>query len=402
MPNNQLKRSLSLSITTLYGLGTILGAGIYVLVGKIAGISGIYAPFAFVTAAILATFSGLSYAELTSRYPKSAGEAIYIQQGLNIKMISVSAGLLIVISGIVSTATMTLGFVGYLQEFVQISDWVVITLCVVCLGGLAIWGIQESAIAVTVITVIETVGLLIILWSGRDLLTQIPERLPEFIPPFDAAIWTGILAGSFVAFYAFIGFEDMVNLAEEVKNPTRNLPRAIIIALVVATILYMSVSFVAVLSATPEQLAQSDAPLALVYKNNTGSSAIFISLISLFAISNGALMQIIMGSRILYGMSRQNWLPSIFGSVHAKTKTPIFSTALVTIIILILALWLPLLTLAKATSFVIIVVFILVNLSLCRIKLKDPNPQGIFKVPYVIPLLGTITSTAFLLFQLFN
>lgn len=399
MSNQQLKRSLSLPIITFYGLGTILGAGIYVLVGKIAGIAGMQAPFAFLIAAILATLTGLSYTELTARYPKSAGEAIFIQQGLNIKFISVSAGLLIVVSGMVSTATMAHGFVGYFSEFFQAPNWLVMTVIIVLLGGLAIWGIQESATVAMLITFVEVAGLLIILWSGWDNLAQLPERIPELLPTFSATTWTAILAAGFVAFYAYIGFEDMVNLAEEVKNPEKNLPKAIIYAVVGSTILYIAVSLVAVLSVSPEQLATTDAPLALVYKTNTGKSAGFISLISLFAILNGALVQIIMAARILYGMGRQKWIPALFGRIHARTQTPVFSTLLVTMVILILGLWLPILTLAKTTSFVIIVVFVLVNLSLVRIKLRHPHPEGLWQVPIAIPILGTITSAAFLIFQ---
>jgi len=136
----------------------------------------------------------------------------------------------------------------------------------------------------------------------------------------DPVIWQGILFGAFLAFYAFVGFEDMVNVAEEVRNPVRNVPLAILIALGVTTLLYAAVSLTAVLTVAPQQLAASDAPLATVYQQATGRKPVALSIISIFAVVNGALIQIIMGSRILYGMSRQGWLPALFGRVWQDTN----------------------------------------------------------------------------------
>ncbi len=399
-PNAELKRSLSLMLITLYGLGTILGAGIYVLIGKVAGLAGMYTPVSFTVAAGLAVLTGLSYAELSARYPKSAGEAVYVQAGLHVRALSMLVGALIVLIGIVSAATLVNGFVGYLHVFVATPAWAVITALVLGLGALAAWGISESVIAASVITLIEVGGLLLVLGVAGGGLADLPARLPDLLPPSDAGVWQGILLGAFIAFYAFIGFEDMVNVAEEVKDPKRVLPLAILIAIVVSTVLYLTVALVSVLALAPAEMAGSDAPLALIYQRTTGSAPTLISLISLFAVVNGALIQIVKSSRILYGMSREGWLHVAFGVVYARTQTPLLSTAVVTAAVLALALWLPLVTLAKATSFVVLIVFALINLSLVRIKRRDPHPAGVRIFPLWIPLAGFLSTAGFLLFQL--
>ena len=396
----ELKRTLSLTQITFYGLGTILGAGIYVLVGKVAGDAGMYAPVSFVVAAVLAVLTGLSYAELCARYPKSAGVAFYTHQGFGRQHLSVTAGFLIILTGLVSAATLVNGFVGYLQVFVAAPDWIVITLLVLALGALAAWGIDESVFAASAITLIEVGGLLLILFVAGGSLADLPARLPELIPPLDASAWHGVLLGTFLAFYAFIGFEDMVNVAEEVKRPERNLPRAILIAIGVSTLLYLLVSLVAVLALPPAELSQTRAPLALIYERTTGSAPTLISVISLFAVVNGALVQIIMGSRVFYGMSREGWLHRALGHVHVRTRTPLLATALVTALVLVLALWLPLVTLAKATSFIILIVFAIINLALARIKLRVSRPDGVRTYPMWVPVAGFLTTIALVLFQL--
>lgn len=397
----ELKRGLSLWLLVFYGLGNILGAGIYVLVGKVAGSAGLFAPVAFLVASLVAAFTALSYAELVARYPLSAGEAVYVQKGLGLPALSVLVGLLIVLMGAVSAATIANGFVGYLDILIEVPDAIAITLLVIVLAAIAIWGIVESVRIAALVTVIELLGLGLVLAVAGDSLFSIPERLPELIPPTDPVIWQGILFGAFLAFYAFIGFEDMVNVAEEVRNPARNVPLAILIALGVTTLLYAAISLTAVLTVAPQQLAASDAPLATVYQQASGSKPVTLSIISIFAVVNGALIQIIMGSRILYGMSRQGWLPTPFGHVWRKTQTPATATIATAGVVLVLALWLPLVTLAKSTSFLVLFIFSLINLSLLRIKWREPHPQGVRPVPQWVPAGGIVASLGLLLFQVF-
>ena len=395
----KLKRSLSLPLLTFYGVGTILGAGIYVLTGKVAGVAGMYTPLAFLVASIVAAFSALSYAELSARFPKSAGEAIYVQEGLGLPRLALIVGLMIVLMGAVSTATLLHGFVGYLQVFFSVSESVVMILTVLILCGIAAWGINESMWLAAGMTVVEIIGLLLILWVGSEQLANIPSQLETLLlPPFDAAVWSGAILGAFIAFYAFIGFEDIVNVAEEVKQPERNLPRAIIFSLIIATVLYLLISSVSVLSMPVDQLAQSDAPMALLYTEATGNSPVVITFISLVSVVNGALIQMIMASRILYGLARQGWIHHSFGRVHLKTQTPWQSTATVAILILIFALILPLLSLAKMTSYITLTVFMLVNLSLWRIKKQRGKTTGM-QVPLWVPIFGFVSCLALLIFQ---
>ncbi len=394
-----LRRALNVAFLTFYGLGTILGAGIYVLVGKIAGIAGLYAPVAFLVAGIVAAATAFSYAELSARYPKCAGEAVYVQEGFGLRPLSLAVGLLLVVSGLVSSATLVNGFVGYLDIFVDWPGWMVIALIVAGLGALATWGIKESAIVATVVTLIEIAGLFLILAVSAESLATFPARLPELLPPFETAAWAAIAAAAFLAFYAFIGFEDMVNVAEEVRDPRHAMPRAILLAMVVASALYLLIATAAVLALPAAELAATDAPLALIFERETGQAPVVIALISLFAVVNGALVQIIKCARVLYGMSEAGWLPRWLGRVHARRRTPHYATALVTVALLVLALWLPLVTLAKATSFTVLIVFTLIHITLLRVKRREPAPPGIRAYPAWIPAAGFVLTSAMLAFH---
>ena len=399
MANATLKRNISLPLLTFYGLGTILGAGIYVLIGEVAGRAGMFAPISFLLAAVIAAFTAISYAELSARIPKSAGEAVYAQKAFNRKNLSLILGLLVVFTGVMSSATLVNGFSGYFQIFFQLPSWLIIAATVFLLGALACWGIKESAGAAMVLTIIEVIGLLIIIFVASGSFLTLPEKLPELIPSFDGVSWMGIFLGSFLAFFAFIGFEDMVNVAEEVKNPRRNMPRGIFLALIAATILYILVALVAVLSLPTSELAGNSTPLAPIYEKSTGKSPILISLISLFAIVNGILVQMIMGSRILYGLGQNRWLPKYLSEVNPKTRTPINATILVIIITLIMALWLPLVTLAQIASFVVLTIYAIVNLSLVRIKMKTPKPQGVKTYSMWIPVSGFLICAGVVIFK---
>lgn len=397
MQKTALRRSISLPLLIFYGLGNILGAGIYVLVGEVAGIAGLYAPFAFLMAAVVATFTAFTYAELSSRYPLSAGEAVYIERGLERRWISVVTGFLIILSGSVSAATVAKGAVGYLNVLFSIPAPVAIVLLLFLLCAVAIWGITQSMLVAALFTLAEILGLLMVVWAGHDRLPELPDRLPELLPPLDAGVWSAILLAGFLAFFAYIGFEDMVNVAEEVKRPERNLPAGIISALVVSTVLYTLVSLVSILSVPPAELAASDSPLALVYERGTGRQPTLVTSIGLVAIVNGALIQIIMASRVLYGMSRQGWLPAVLARVNPVTRTPIVSTILVTAFVMLLALAIPLIALASVTSLLLLIVFSLLNLSLLIIKRTGPPGAGIMTVPHWVPAGGLATSVGLIL-----
>ena len=397
MNKPELIRKLSLPVLIFYGIGTILGAGIYVLVGKVAGEAGFYTPFSFMLASLLAAFSAFSYAELAARFPRSAGEAIYIEEGFGIKSFSVAVGLMIVAVGIISTATLAHGFAGYLKVFFDFSEvWIVISLVLV-ISLICSWGIGQSVWMASVMTIVEIIGLVIILYVGRDAFLLIPEKSLEMLPPLDTSIWAGIFMGSFIAFYAYLGFEDIVNVAEEVIKPKINIPLAIIISLIVTTIFYILISVIAVLLISEKELAASSAPLAMLYEVTTGKSPIVITVISLISVVNGALIQVIMASRVLYGMSRKKWLPSTVGEINAVTHTPLNATAIITLFVLLFALLFPLLSLAKITSFITLIIFMFINFALVKIKYSQKDYVG-FKVPIAVPLIGGFSTLLFILY----
>jgi APA family basic amino acid/polyamine antiporter len=396
----RLKRSLSLSMVVLYGLGTTIGAGIYALIGEIAGRAGMFAPISFLIASTMAAFTAFSFAELSARFPRSAGEAVYVEECFGWRRLATLVGLLVVLAGTVSAATILIAFAGYLRELVLLPPSLVIAAGTIALGLIVAWGIRESVLLVGLITLLETVGLFIIIWFARDSLSDLPSRTADLLPGFSLGSWTSIFAASLLAFYAFLGFEDMVNVAEEVKNVQRNLPLAIIITLLLTTLLYIVVTMSAVLTVSPADLKASAAPLALVYERSTGRSGELIGLIGTAAIVNGALIQIVMASRILYGLAEQNALPRWLAYIHPKTSTPVVATATVTLGILVLALWIPIAKLAEATSIITLTVFALVNAALWHLKRLKVVPTATLSVPRWAPLCGFLISTGFVIYGL--
>jgi len=392
-----LKRTLSLPMMVFYGLGTTIGAGIYALVGEIASVAGYFAPISFLIASLLAGFSAISFAELCSRFPYAAGASLYVKQGFSSERLSIIVGLLVVTAGVVSSAALLNGFEAYLHQFISIERNTAILVTAILLGGIAAWGIAQSVMLAGLITVVEIAGLLLVIWVSNSGLMDFPSRWHELIPTADFAIWNSIYLGAVLSFYAFIGFEDMVDVAEEVKDVRRNLPKAILLTLVITTFIYMLLMISAVLSLPPADLASTKTPLVHIFEYHTGKSGVVISVIGMFAIINGALIQIIMASRVLYGMSSRGQIPSLLGRVHQRTQTPLIATALVTVIVVILALSGRLATLAEATSVIMLTVFSLVNLALWRIKRKDPYPHGVRTYPSWIPITGFFVSSAFVL-----
>lgn len=392
-----LKRTLSLPMMVLYGLGTTIGAGIYALIGEIARVAGYFSPISFLIASLLAGFTAISFAELCGRYPYAAGAALYVKQGFSSRRLSTIVGLLVVTAGVISSAALLNGFVGYLHQFISIDRNIAMVLVALLLGGIAAWGIAESVLIASLITVIEIAGLLLVITTSNGVLDEFTSRWTELIPSTDLSSWRGIYLGAILSFYAYIGFEDMVDVAEEVKDVKQNLPIAILLTLGITTAIYMLLMVSAILSLPPAELASSATPLVLLYQHNTGGNAAIISIIGIFAIINGALIQMIMASRVLYGMGSRGQLPGLLSLVHERTQTPLFATALVTAIVLLLAVIGRLASLAQATSLIMLSIFSLVNLALWRIKRKDPHPQDVRIFPIWVPVLGFIVSFAFVM-----
>jgi len=218
----------------------MVGAGFYALLGKVAGEAGLFTPIALLFSGVLALLTGLSYSELASRYPVSAGEVRYISAGFNNSLLSKLAGGLVILTGIVSTATLAVATIGFLQDLYKVPEGAGVTILVVGMGAIACWGIGQSVMLVTTITIIEVGALVYAAFVADADFSQLAQNWQQFMPSFEGEIWIGIFAGAFLAFYAFIGFEDMVNVAEEVKDPQRALPIAIVTS-VILTVFCMCV-----------------------------------------------------------------------------------------------------------------------------------------------------------------
>ncbi|MEM8766453.1 MAG: APC family permease [Pseudomonadota bacterium] len=377
-----LKRQLTLPLLTLYGLGTMVGAGIYVLVGEILAVSGAGAPLAFLLAAVVAGFTAQSYGQLAGRFPKSAGEAVYVQEAFGRPWLTRLTGWSVVVTGLVSSGTLANGFGGYFSFFIPGWSTPVEVAFILVLGAVAAWGISHTVWLAAAITASSIVGLLIVLAMSGRYLVDLPGALASMVPT-TPEFGLAICLGAFVAFYAFVGFEDMVNVAEETHAPERTMGPAILIALITAASLYVLVAFVAVLANRELDLAGHPAPLAAMVAHAGGHWGATIALLSMLSVTNSALAQIVMVSRVVYGMARAGNAPAAFARIHPTRQTPLIATALTVLIILVLATSFPLLTLAKATSLVILVIFTLINLALLRLKLSGQVPDHGRWVPIV-------------------
>ena len=386
----------------LYGLGITIGAGIYVLLGSVAGHAGLYTPISSLLASLMAGFTAFSFAELAGRYPRSAGEALFAFHGFGRRWLAVTVGLLMTGAVIISGGAIVRGFTGYLQTVVTAPEWLIIIALILVLGLIAAWGIMQSVIVAALLTVIELAGLLLVIAVGADALGDIPARAAELLPPFEMTAWSGILSGSVLAFFAFLGFESMVNVAEEVKDVRRNLPRAIIITLGITTALYVTLSLIAVLVVVPATLAEQKAPLAYLFETAIGREIPALRIIGAISALNGVFIEIIVAARILYGLSNEKWLPRHLSHVHPRTQTPLVSTALVVIAMLLFALFVPIAALAEATAMITLTVFATANLALIMIKRREAPPHGGLVVPVWVPLAGFLISAAFVVLEMIN
>ena len=401
-PSSPLLRSLTLTHAVLYGLGVTIGAGIYVLVGVAAGKSGMHAPLAFLAAALSMSFTAASFAELGTRMPVSASEAAYVSAAFNRRWLSLSMGLLVIVTASVSAATISAGSAGYIKVFLDLPPLWIIAGVVLMMGAAASLATAQSVAFAGIMTLIEIGGLILIIAAGFGQEgSQVIARLPEMIPAAgDLAVWRSIGGTTLVAVFAFIGFEHLVNIAEELKDPRRTLPRALFLTLGVTSLLYVAVIWVAVIAVPPEQLARSPAPLATVFQRLTGFPLITMSAIAGVATLNGVVVHIIMIARVLYGISSKGDLPRLLAKVNPVTHTPLVATATAVTGILFLSLAVPLEGLADWAARGTLVIFAGINLALIRIKGKQATPRKAFRCPLPVAYLGLISSLALLAFDL--
>jgi len=385
-----LKQRIGLFHLTMYGVGLILGAGIYVLIGKAVGLAGNSVWIAFVLGSIVALFAGLSYAELSSMFPKAAAEYTFIKNAFKNNFFAFIIGWLTVITSMIMAATVALGFGGYFLEFLNIP----ITLsAIILIGVLSIInfiGIRESSWTNTVFTIIEVVGLILIIIIGFT--TSEPEPVNYFDSPTG---FTGIIIAFVLIFFAFIGFEDMANIAEEVRNPKKVIPRAIILAVLISGIIYVLISLAVVRVINWEDLSLSTAPLADIAEKGLGTHGrTVLSGIALFAITNTVLITLVACSRMIYGMAREKSFPGILGKVHYKTKTPWVAIIVIMLTAIGFSLIGDIVTVANITVFTVIVTFAAVNLSVIVLRYTEPDIERKFRIPInvgrfpILPLFG--------------
>lgn len=387
-----LRRDLGLFSATMAGIGIIIGAGIYALIGVAAGQAGNSVWLAFAISAIVAAFTGLSYAELSSRFPKDAGEYIYVGKAFGNRLAFLT-GYLVIASGVISAAAVALGFSSYFSALFKLE----LALPIIAIAVLAIftlinfWGIKQSANFNIVFTILEVLGLVIIIALGFKFLGRVDYlEMPHGL--------SGVFSAAALIFFAFLGFESVVKLSEETKNPTKTIPRALILALVISTILYILVGIAAVSAIGWETLSTSKAPLADVAGTLFGSSTFTaLAIIALLSTANTILIILLATSRIMYGMGANGSLPKVLGTIHPGRRTPWVAILLTLILSAAFALIGKIGTVAEITNFAVFLSFIAVNASLIYLRYKAPTTKG-FRVPLsigkfpILPALGIATS----------
>ncbi|MFH1420515.1 MAG: APC family permease [Candidatus Aenigmatarchaeota archaeon] len=386
-----LKKELTLFTATMYGVGMILGAGIYALIGQGAALAGNALWIPFVIAAIIASFSGLSYAELSSMYPKEAAEFVYTKRAFNKKWLSFIVGWVFIVSTVVAASTVALGFANYFSTLIAAPVVLIAIVLIALLSLLNFCGTKESAQFNSIATLAEIAGLVLIIILGMMFFGKV-----DYLPPADFN-WLNMLGATSLMFFAYIGFEAIANVSEEAKHARTLIPKALILSIVISTILYILVSIASVSIAGAEAMASSSSPLSLIAGKVLGpASSILMTFFALFATATTVLVSLVVASRFLYGVSREHSLPKAFCRIHKRTRTPYIAIFLTTIATMALTLIGDIVLVAQMTTLSVFIVYLFVNLSVINLRYKKPrmkrpfrSPLSIGKLP-VIPVLGVL------------
>jgi len=385
-----LKRQIGLFGATSYGVGIILGAGIYALIGPAAGIAGNSVWISFIIGALISSFTGLSYAELSAMFPKAAAEYVYVKRAFKNELLAFLTGWLIIFTGAVSASTVALGFASYFKALFDHPIIFTALILIMLLSFLNFCGIEESSRVNILFTAIEIAGLLLIIFLGTSRFGEVNYFETPSVP--------GIFAAAALMFFAYLGFEDIVNIAEETKNPEKTLPRALILSIIITAMFYVLVALSTVSLVSWKNLGASDAPLAYAASTVMGANAFsVVSYIALFATANTVLIISIVGSRMIYGMSKDGALPPILSKVHFKTRAPWIAILCIMIFSMFFVLFGDIKLVASITSLGVFITFALVNLSLMWLRYKKPELKRPFKVPInigkfpIIAFLGLIS-----------
>ncbi len=391
----KLRRVLGLFELTLIGVGIILGAGVYTLIGKAAGVAGNSVWLSFFIAAVVAAFTGLSYAELSSMFPKAGAEYVYVKESIG-KRVAWLTSWILIFAGILAGATVSLGFAGYLNVLTNLPIMTGALLLVVAISAINFWGIKQSATMAIIFSIIEVFGLVFIVFVG----------IPYFgsVDYFEITSIGSIFSGAALLFFAFLGFEELVRLSEETKGSRKIMPKALVLAVLISTVLYVLVSIAAISVVDASVLSASNSPLADVASAAIGrNSSLVLSIIALFATFNTALLILLATSRISYGMAMDKSLPRAFAKLYPKTRTPWMSILAIGALSSLFVFVGRIEALGYLTDMLVFAAFIVVNASLIVLRYKKPKLRRAFKVPVsigrmpLLPLLGIVTSAILML-----
>ena len=404
---SSLKRCLSLWEIVIYGVGLILGAGVYVLIGAAAGIAGNMLWLAFLVAAMVASLTALSYAELSALYPAAGAEFVFAREAFSSPAVAWITGFCGLIVGFSAASAVAVGFAHYLNFFVPMDVVVAAAGLILVMSLLNYWGIKESARFNALATSIEVGGLLLIVvvggyqMIGGDIPTASLLQPPAVSP--DTWMYLPIVSAGALIFFAYLGFEDIANIAEEAERPQRDLPRAFIYALLISTAVYILVAVVAVSVVPYRELADAEQPLALIMEKLIGGTApTLIAAIALFATANTVLITLIVSARMLYGMAADGSMPSVFSRVSDRRLTPYLAIFLVGTIAIGFLFFEQLEVLASITDVGIFILFFMVNVSNVLLRIRQPGlhrpwrtPLNIGNIP-IVSILGAISCLALL------
>ena len=391
----KLRRTLGPFALTFNGLGIILGAGIFSVIGVAAGRAGDALWIAFCASGAVAFFTALTYAELATSYPKASAEFTYLSKAFpRAPSFAVVIGVLVAFSGIATTATVALAFGGYLAGFVDVPPFVAAVSLIAVATAIVIIGTRQASSVTIVFTLVEMAGLIAVVVIGAE--------TPRFGEALSTPVHWGLASATALVFFSFLGFENIANLAEEAKNPGRDVPIAIFASLAVATVLYALVALAVVALIPSEQLAASDAPLVTAVATQSSWGARALGGIALFATANTGLASILVASRVLFGMARERALPAVLDRVLAKRKTPWVATLVTSAIAMAMLPLGKVEIVASISSFAALLAFVAVNVALIALRRRDPDRERPFRVPLairgvpVLPIIGVLASVALL------
>ena len=389
-----LERTLSLPAVAISGIGIILGAGVYALIGEAASLAGNALWLSFLLSALIAAFTGLSYMELSSMFTEASAEYEYTRRSFG-GTLAFIIGIMVILSGIVGASTVALGFAGYFSTFTGISLLPVAFTVLIVLSLVIFSGIRQSAAVVIVFTLIEAGGIVGMIIIGLPYIGSVDY----LVMPLGIA---GVFQASALIFFAYQGFEEIVKLSEETIEPERTIPKGLIIAVVVTVVLYIAVSISIVSIGGYEAVAGSKNPFALVAENSFAGGGVAFTLIALFATANTALLMMLASSRILYGMARKKRMPEAFARIYPRTKTPVWSVAIVLLASLIFLLPGNIRDVALIANFTLFFTFTVINAAVIALRFKMPEKSRPYMVPFTIrkvpvpAVLGIISCLFFL------